>query len=156
MRPSAAVRNLDDIQSALSGPGPLALFDLPWLPIYLLVIYTFHPLLGVLATVGGVVIVLLALLGQVASRRSQAEMVEPSLAATGVEQAALRDAGVIRALGMQGAFSDRWQVQKQECQWAQLSHSATSGAFRATAKSFRLLLQSTILALGAYLVLKVG
>ena len=156
MRPSAAVRNLDDIQSALSGPGPLALFDLPWLPIYLLVIYTFHPLLGVLATVGGVVIVLLALLGQVASRRSQAEMLEPSLAAAGVEQAALRDAGVIRALGMQGAFSDRWRVQKQESQWAQLSHSATSGAFRATAKSFRLLLQSKILALGAYLVLQGG
>ncbi len=154
VRPSAAVRNLDDIQAALSGPGPLALFDLPWLPVYLLVIYSFHPLLGVLATAGGVVIVLLAWLGQLGSSRSQAETVDPSMAAAGVEQAAWRDAGAIRALGMQKAFSDRWRAQKQESQWAQLSHSGTTGAFRAAAKSFRLLLQSTILALGAYLVLQ--
>ena len=69
--PATALRDLDSIQAALAGPGCLAILDLPWLPIYLIIIYLFHPWLGILATAAAILLIIVALLGELTTKKKQ-------------------------------------------------------------------------------------
>ncbi|MEO1470356.1 MAG: type I secretion system permease/ATPase, partial [Pseudomonadota bacterium] len=72
-KPNMAARNLDSIRQLLSGPAPFAVFDIPWTPLFLGVIFLFHPLMGWLAIAGGAILVILTGLNQYRSKRLQAE-----------------------------------------------------------------------------------
>ena len=67
------IRDLDTVRNFLSGPGPVAILDLPWIPVYLIFVYLLHPLLGMLATLGAVLLLVLTLLTDYLSRGSSAE-----------------------------------------------------------------------------------
>jgi ATP-binding cassette, subfamily C, bacterial len=150
----AAQRDLESIQRLLSSPMLLALFDIPWTPIFIIAIFIFHPWLGWLALAGGAILIAGALLHQ---RLTREPMAQTNGAMANSERLAgqIKDeAEVIQSLGMRAASFDRWQHARGRALSRTIATSDRSGAFTAFSKAFRLFLQSAILGLGAYLVLQ--
>jgi ATP-binding cassette subfamily C protein len=149
----AAQRDLESIRGFLASPVFLALFDMPWTPIFVVAIFIFHPALGFLAIAGGLVLVVVTLLNQVLTRRPLAEANAATLAADRQADQIKSEAEVIQSLGMRGAAFDRWAAARRQATETAMAASDTGGAFQATSKTFRLFLQSAMLGLGAWLVL---
>jgi ATP-binding cassette, subfamily C, bacterial len=151
---AAALRDLEAVQRFLSSPILLALFDLPFAPFFLLAVYLFHPWLGGLAVVGGAVLVVTALLNQ---QMTQLPLKTAHGAALGAERLAdqLREeAEMIEALGMRGAGFRRWRRARAQALAQSISASDTGSSFSVFTRTFRLFLQSAMLAMGAWLVLR--
>lgn len=153
-RGALGLRDLESIQRLMSSPAMMALFDIPWTPLFLLAIFMFHPMLGILALIGGGILIVVALLnqwltaqplGQANGTVSQAEMMASQIASEG---------DTINAMGMRGAAFTRWKALRDTALAQQLSASDRSGVFSSLTKSTRLFLQSAMLGLGAYLVLQ--
>ena len=147
------IRDLDTVRSFLSGLGPIALFDLPWLPIYLVVCFAFHPLIGLAALVGAIILGVLTYLTEVLTR-------EPTRAATGfattrniLAETSRRNAEAITAMGMTGRIAALWGDAHQKYLLSQRRASDVAGGFSAASKSLRMMLQSAVLAVGAWLVI---
>ena len=103
------LRDLDNIRAFLSGMGPGALFDLPWLPLYLAICFAFHPLIGVTALVGAIVLIVLTILteyltGDPMKRATSLASRRQDLALT-----SRRNAEVLMAMGMAGRVGQRWE-----------------------------------------------
>ena len=146
--------DLEAIQRLLSSPVFLAVFDLPWTPLFLLAIFIFHPWLGWLALAGGVMLVLITVLNQL---RSSGPLAEANTAALKADRMAGRlqsESELVRSLGMQGRALARWRVLRGEALGQGIAASDTVGGFSTLTKTLRLFLQSAILGLGAYLVLQ--
>ena len=102
------LRDVNTLRSFLGGAGLMALFDAPWLPIFLLVIFLFHPLLGIVALVGAIVMLLLAVLNERLTRKPlERSQVEARRAGRFID-ANVRNAEVVNALGMLPAVTQRW------------------------------------------------
>ena len=147
------LRDLDSVRSFLSGPGPTALFDLPWLPIYLAICFVFHPYIGLAALVGAIVLGCLALMTEVLTR-------EPTRAATGfattrsaLAEASRRNAEAMKAMGMVPRVAALWQDANSKYMASQQQAADVSGGFGSMSKALRMMLQSGVLAVGAYLVI---
>lgn len=149
-----ALRDLATIRAYLGAVGLMALFDAPWLPIYLLLIFLLHPTLGLLATFGAAVLIALAVANHIltSGKVNQANMAS----AIGYQNAemAFRNAEVIEAMGMTPALTRRWNEVNGDVLQLQETVSDTSGLINAWTKSIRLFLQVAVLGLGAWLVLK--
>src|SRR5882672_9148999 len=148
-----ALRDVHSLRSFFSGSGILALFDAPWLPVFLLVIALFHPLMGALALAGALTMLTLAFVNERMTRipleRSQAE----SRRAARFIDTSLRNAEVVNALGMLGAVTRRW-VGLNEAALSEQTRATRSGAaISGLTKFARQFIQSAMLALGAYIVL---
>lgn len=149
-----AVRDLDQVRTVMSGPGPVALFDAPWLPVYLVLVYLLHPALGLLATAGAAVLLGVTIL---AERRSRA----PALAiaaSAGSRQLLLdvarRNAEIVRAIGLGPALGRRWtEVSERHMHDTIHALEAPSGLVTFS-RVFRMALQSGMLGLGAYIVIR--
>jgi ATP-binding cassette subfamily C protein len=148
------LRDMDQIRAFLSGPGPLAIFDLPWIPFFVGIIFLLHPLLGVLATGGALVVVALTLMAEHRGRRSALETTKAAARRHAFAEASRRNAEAVWALGMHGRVRDRWLALSREMFEIQLNESRLAGALGTTAKVFRLFLQSAVLGLGAWLVIR--
>jgi PrtD family type I secretion system ABC transporter len=152
-RPASGLRDLEAVQKLMSSPVLFAVFDMPWAPIFIAAIFIFHPWLGWLAVVGGIVLVATTLLNQIVTRRPEARATAASAAADSFAEAARAQAETVRALGMQATVLERWRHGRSEALDAQLASSDRLGQFSTFTKTFRFFLQSAILGLGAYLVL---
>ncbi len=147
------VRDLDQIRAFLSGPGPAALCDLPWLPVYLALVFLLHPLLGLLATGGALVLVAFTAVTEARSRRpSQASTVSAANRQHCAEMAR-RNAEIIQALGLGRRLAGQWHQHSEALLDDQRRAMAVTGGFGAAARVFRLILQSALLGLGAYVVI---
>lgn len=151
---TAALRDLDAVQRMLSSSLLLAIFDLPFVPIFVFGLFIFHPLIGWLAILGGATLIGLLLLNQVFSKRavlaSQANSARSDRLA---EQ--LRDAAdLVQSLGMRGSGLARWDVDRSRALVDAISVSDSSGLFSTATRIFRFFLQSALLAAGAWLVLR--
>jgi PrtD family type I secretion system ABC transporter len=150
---SQPIRDLETVRSFLTGPGLLAFFDAPWVPLFLGLIFLFHPLLGVVAVSGAVVLFVLAVLSELMTRAPWQRATAESMQAHRFAEASLRNADVIWALGMLGDLRRRWQ----EKHLSALAYSGRAtdrlGTFSAIAKFVRPLLQIALLGFGAYLVI---
>ncbi|MGD9922280.1 MAG: type I secretion system permease/ATPase [Pseudorhodoplanes sp.] len=147
------VRDLDSIRFFLSSMGPTALFDLPWVPVYLGVVFVLHPSLGLFALVGAVLLISLTLLTDI---RTSGPMKAASVSGARRLQfgeTARRNAEVIRAMGLGPSMSRRWEELNAKHLDDQLKSTDASGGIGAFSKVLRLFLQSGILGLGAYLVI---
>ncbi len=149
-----AVRDLDTIRQYVGGPGPLALFDLPWLPVYLAIIFLFHPALGWLATGGALVATVLLLVNERLSGRPTAETAAAMAHRQSLGEDARANAEPVFAMGMLDDVTDRWQVRSEALAGVQNRASDVGALYSSVTKSFRFLLQSAVLALGAYLVIR--
>jgi ATP-binding cassette subfamily C protein len=147
------VRDLDQIRAFLSGPGPTALFDMPWMPLYLGVIYLMHPLLGLLATLGAVGLVGLMLLAETGSAAPVRAAAQCASQRWAFASAARRNAEAIRAMGFKEHLGRRWCALNDCHLDAQLRAMGQANVIGAMIKVARPALQSGILGLGAYLVI---
>lgn len=151
---SSGLADLEAIQRFMTSPLPGAFFDLPWTPIFLVGITIFHPWLGILAIAGGLVLVVVALINQVTTRRLTLEASQTVQNADARARAARDDAEMVRAMGMGRAAFDRWQIIRKQSLDATLGAADLSGTYTAMTKALRLFLQSAMLGLGAYLVIR--
>jgi ATP-binding cassette, subfamily C, type I secretion system permease/ATPase len=147
------IRDLDQIRSFVSGTGPTAFFDLPWLPFYLAIIYLLHPTLGLLATAGGIVSILLTLVADRLARAPSKRATESVIARTSYADAGRRNAEVIRAMGLSDRFGRLWSEQSRRFLQDQRRVSDVVGATGSLSRTLRMMLQSLMLGLGAYLVM---
>lgn len=147
------VRDLDTIRSVLSGSGPPALFDLPWLPFYLAICFAFHPLIGLTALGGAIVLVFLTLLTDRLSRQSVQKASNYAAARNRLADASRRNAEVLVSMAMSARLLARWRQLGVAYRRQQKSAGDISGGFGITGRILRIMLQSTVLAVGAYLVI---
>jgi ABC-type protease/lipase transport system fused ATPase/permease subunit len=100
------MRDLDQVRSFLSGLGPAALFDLPWMPLYLLICFAFHVWIGVAAVVGALILITLTLVTEKLTKEPMRATVTTSMARNALSEASRRNAEVIQAMGMSGRMTD--------------------------------------------------
>ena len=148
------LRDLESIQRMLASPGLIALFDIPWTPFFLGGILLFHPYLGILALVGGAILITVALINQRVSRRPLVRSAEASQRADMLGDQLRNEAETLQSLGMRGASFRRWKARRDDALEMQLASGDLSGGFSSVTKTFRMLLQSLMLGLGAWLVLQ--
>jgi ATP-binding cassette subfamily C protein len=148
------VRDLDTIRGFFSGLGPTALFDLPWVPVYLLIVYLFHPILGVFALFGAIILVTLTLLTEQKMREPTQSAVSSASMRFAFGEETRRNAELIHALGLGDRMLARWEkLTAQNVRDHMIANDAASG-IGSISKVMRLFLQSGILGLGAWLVIR--
>lgn len=147
-------RDLDAIRMFLGGQGTLALFDLPWLPIYLLVMFLLHPVLGWVTVGGAGILIVLTILTEVWSKKPSQAAQQALSARNLAADAAQRNAEAVRAMGMLPALAERWQHQHDIQMQAQRRATFATGSLSVAARTFRMVLQSAMLGLGAYLSIR--
>lgn len=146
--------DLTSLRQFLTGNGLFAFFDAPWVPVYLGVLFLFHPWLGIFATCAGIVLLILAIANEKATKGLLAEANSEHIKAQDLANSNLRNAEVLHAMGMLPGIMGRWAEKHHEFLAKQSQASDRAGALTNTSKVLRLLFQSMILGLGAYLVLQ--
>jgi len=146
------LRDLDNVRVFLSGQGPTAFFDLPWIPLYLGICFLFHFWLGVTALAGAIILVSITLLTNYLTKRRIQDSVKCSAVRNALIDSARRNAEAVRVLGMSSRIRDRWSVVNAEYLSENRSIADLVGALGGLAKCLRIMLQSALLAVGAYLV----
>ncbi len=151
---ATGLRDLEAVQRLITSPALMALFDLPWVPLFFLGIFIFHPMMGILAVGGAVVLLIVALLNQMTSRKPLEAANAASFASEQLGAHIRNESEMVHSLGMRQAAFDRWQVARGRSLDTSIEAADTAGTFTATTRAFRLFLQSAMLGLGAYLVLQ--
>ncbi len=149
-----ALRDLRTVRRFMGSPALASAFDLPFAPIFFAVLFMLHWAFGVWAMAGGLILYVLAVLNQAMNQRALATAETEERRANARVGEMMRNAEVIFALGMKSRLAGRWREQFETSDGA-LTRSGTSlGFFTSTTKAFRLLLQSGILGLGAWLAIE--
>ncbi len=146
------LRDLDQIRIFLSGLGPTALLDTPWIPIFVVMLFLFHPVIGITGVVGATAIIAVALLAERLSADASRNLMESSARRQVSADATRRNADAIRALGMSERFAARWLRANEGFLRENLRVMDLYANLGAWAKVMRYALQSAMLGVGAYLV----
>ena len=145
------LNDLTGLRQFLSGNGLFAFFDAPWLPIYIAVMFMFHPWFGWVATGSALLLLLLAFINERLTGPTLAQANKEHIGASLYTTKNLRNAEVIESMGMLETLMDRWWTRQKNVLLLQ-SRASDKGAMISTlSRSFRILVQSLILGLGAYL-----
>jgi len=147
------LRDVGTLRSVLTGQGVLSLYDVPWLPLFLLVIFLFHPLLGVVAVAGALVMGLLAIMNERMTREPLERAQAQARRAGRLIDANLRNAEVTAALGMLPAVTRHWMAMNDTALRSQMRATNLGGTFTAATKFTRQLIQIAMLGMGAWLVI---
>ncbi|MEM7524224.1 MAG: type I secretion system permease/ATPase, partial [Pseudomonadota bacterium] len=153
-KPQSGLRDLETIQRVLSSPAPFAIFDMPWTPIFLAIIFSFHWTLGVLAIGGGLLLMLLTWLNEISSRKPMAESQMASAQSEAFSEALRRDGETVQALGMRGSALGKWRKFRENALTTAVNASDSTGGFSTASKTLRFFLQSAMLAVGAGLAIQ--
>ncbi|KAA0686358.1 type I secretion system permease/ATPase [Neorhizobium sp. P12A] len=148
------VRDLDQVRSFLSGVGPTALFDLPWIPLYLVLCFLFHFWIGFAALAGTVVLIVLTVLAEVLSQRPNLESARLSTERLAFAESARRNWEAVVAMGFSGRLVGKWNAMSGNYRRSQLSAGNVVGSLAIASKILRMMLQSTVLGVGAILVIR--
>ena len=151
---SQALRDLDQFRQTLTGVGAAAIFDLPWIPVFLGVLFVIDPLVGVFTTIGAVVLLVLALMQERAIRPVQREANDAAIKSYAFTEAALRNGEVVRAMGMLPTLGRAWTQHRAVTIERGAEASEQSNTYTDIIKAFRMGIQVLIIAIGAYLILK--
>lgn len=149
-----ALTDMTQVRQFVTGPALFAFFDAPWFPVYLAVIFLFNVWLGVLASAGALLLVLLAVLNERLTQRPLAEASGLQQQSSSLAASQLLNAESIQAMGMLGVLRQRWFALHSRFLTLQNQASDTSAVITATSKALRLCLQSLVLGLGALLVIE--
>lgn len=147
-------RDVDTIRGFLASPGLIALFDLPWMPIYLIFVWLLHPMLGMLTVAGAVVLGLLTLCTELLTRRHAKEMLKSIVLRNAVIDSNSRNSDIMHSMGITERAVYRFERANRRHLETQTRTSDISGTFSGLSKVLRMMLQSGILGLGAYLTIK--
>lgn len=148
------LRDLENVRQFMGSAAPFTLFDLPWAPLYLAVIWAFHPMLGVLALCGAAVLFTLAVINEFATRAGSATAAKAAMQAHVIAEEANVSTEVIRAMGMQETYARRWSDRYDAALRQQSRTADRASIFTSLSKVLRLVLQSAVLALGAWLAIR--
>lgn len=150
---SQPVSDLTSLRQFLTGNGLFAFFDAPWFPIYIGIMFLFHPWFGVIGILGGIIMLALAFAQEVATNKKLKQANSDISKATSQFQSSLRNAEVVAAMGMADDIRSRQQILENIVLSTQADASQKAGMLSAITKSARLIMQSLALGLGAYLAL---
>jgi len=148
------LRDLDALRAFSTGAGILALCDVPWMPLFILVLFGLSPWLGLVGTLGGVLLFALAVINEQLSRKPLKAENQSMLSDRDAVDQALKNAEAIHAMGMLPGFLHRWSASNVHTLAMQLDAGERNALMMGISKAFRLIIQIVILAVGAYLVLK--
>jgi len=149
-----ALRDLDVFRQFITGQGIHALFDAPWMPLYLVVTFALHPVLGLVALVGALLLIALAVANEYATRKGLLKANEAAIRNYSDTEATLRNSEVIQAMGMLKGLSKQWQQDRRMVMSHQALSSDRGASFSASIRFVRLFLQSFMLGTGAWLVIE--
>ena len=147
------LRDLDILRNWTAGPGPVVFFDAPWVPVYIGVIFLLHDLLGWFAVIAAIILFVLVIFNERLLNRSHKTSALKSETAQLLADSSRGQAGVAAALGMEGALRGLWTDRKEDAVQEATRSADRSGALSAMTRALRLLFQSGILALGAWLAI---
>lgn len=147
------IRDLDLVRSFLSGNGPSALFDLPWIPLYLGISFLFHVWIGTTALIGVIILVVLTILTEARTKPPAKASSNFAVSRSALALEARRNAEVLHAMGMRGHATLRWREANRRYLAAHEAGNDIAIGLGGMSKTFRMILQSVILAVGACLVL---
>lgn len=149
-----SLRDLDQIRSFLSGNGPTALFDLPWMPFYITICFLFHVWIGVTALIGAVILLALALLVEFRTMGPMRAAGELASSRATLASASHRNLEVMQAMGFSHRMADLWSRVNADYLHAHATASDVAGTLGTISKVARVMLQSFMLAVGAFLVIE--
>lgn len=147
-------RDVDTVRSFLSGAGPVALFDLPWIPIYLVFVWLLHPMLGMLTLGGALFLACLTIAAELLSRRHAKEMTRAAIQRNNISDNHVRNGDILYSMGMTDRAIDRFESANRRHLDTQTATSDIAGTFAGISKVLRMMLQSATLGLGAYLTIQ--
>ncbi|MDE0850261.1 type I secretion system permease/ATPase [Yoonia sp.] len=151
---ATGLRDLESVQRLITSPALMAVFDLPWTPLFFLGIFMFHPMMGLLGIGGGVILIIVAIANQVTTRKPLQKANAATFQSETMGAQIRQESEMVHALGMRNAAFSRWQIARSESLDATIAAADGAGTFSAMTKTFRLFLQSAMLGLGAYFVLQ--
>lgn len=151
---SQSLRDFDNFRQFVTGSGIHAVFDLPWAPIYILVIFALHPLLGAFALGSAILLIALALVNEIFVRRPLTEASEAASRNYAFTEMSLRNWEVVQAMGMMDGLLRRWGWDRNRMLERQATASDLAATIQSIIRFLRLSMQSLILGLGAYLVIE--
>lgn len=146
-----SLNDLTGLRQFMTGNGLFAFFDAPWLPIYIAVMFMFHPWYGWVALGSAIILLCLAALNEKMTGKALAEANKENISANLYTTKNLRNAEVIESMGMLNTLIHRWSARQKNVLMLQSGASDKGGAIASISKTFRMLIQSLILGLGAYL-----
>ncbi|HIC99765.1 MAG TPA: type I secretion system permease/ATPase [Piscirickettsiaceae bacterium] len=149
-----ALSDLTQLRQFLTGNGPFAFFDVPWIPIYIGVIFLLHPLVGWFAVGATLVLLALAVINELTTRKPLQQANQQANQAVNFAHNNLANAEVIEAMGMQPNLRKKWREKHMKHLALQATASDRAGLITATTKVTRIMVQSLVLGLGAWLVLQ--
>lgn len=148
-----AMRDFDNVRTAMAAPGIAAIFDVPWTPVFLIVAFMLHFWIGILAIVASILLVTLAVLNQRATQKKMEVATSAMAAAHNSQQAAAVHGTTVKGLGMTGAMVERQLGHRRLALANMLSAQFAGGRLSATSRFFRLFVQSVALGVGALLAI---
>lgn len=148
------LNDLTGLRQFLTGNGLFAFFDAPWVPIYIAIMFMFHPWFGIVAILSVIVLSTLAVVNEKVTSKMLAEANKENMAATQFTNKNLRNAEVVESMGMLGRIKDRWQEKNRKVLALQGIASDRAGILTSMSKTTRLIVQSLVLGLGAYLAVQ--
>ena len=148
-----ALRDLHTVRTFLTGPGFIQMLDVPWLPVYIVLLYIMNPLLFFLLLVGLTIMVLLTVASEKLTKRALIEASSASSSAARFVDSAMKNAEVVNAMGMGGSLSRRWARLNDRVMILQTGASTRAGTIQGATKFFRAFFQSLGMAAGAFIML---
>jgi ATP-binding cassette subfamily C protein len=148
------LRDLDSVRNFMASGGPTAFFDLPWMPFYLAIAFLFHFWIGVTALVGSLVLIGLTLATELYTRGPSKAAAASLAQRNALVEASRRNAEIIRAMGMTSRMDDRWSLIHRSHMQDTMRVSDVGGGLGALSRTVRVILQSAVLAVGAYLAIQ--
>ena len=146
--------DLSNLRQFLTGNGLFAFFDTPWIPIYLAVMFMFHPWYGWMGVISALLLAGLAYINDKLTNGPLHAANREHMTATSFTNKSLRNAEVVESMGMLGHLRQRWSARVHKVLSLQSSASDRAGAISAISKTFRQIVQSLVLGLGAYLAIQ--
>ena len=146
-----SLRDVQILRNFLGGNAVFAFFDVPWMPIYFILIFILHPMLGMVAVAGGILVFILGFATERLTRRRLENATRLNAHASAFTGAAARNASIVRSMGMVGNISARWRKLNDVVIRLQTRASRSAGLIHAVSKALRVGLQVAIYAVGAYL-----
>ncbi len=148
------LQDLAGLRNFLTGSSLFAFFDAPWLPVYLLVMFLFHPLIGFIGLAAALILAAVAIANERFTSPLLSQATQENIAATAATATNLRNVEVIESMGMLDKIRGRWEQKNRQVQYWQAQASDRAGIFTSFSRTFRLTVQSLILGAGAYLVIE--
>lgn len=151
---SQPLKDLNGIRQFLSSNGLFAFFDSPWVPVYIFILYLFHPWLGSMALASVIVLTGLAVINEKVTQAAQAAANKELTQAASSVSKNLHNAEVIESMGMLSYIRNRWSIKNKSAQAFQILANERAAVLSSISKTFRIVIQSLVLGLGAYLALQ--